>query len=702
MPAPTFDLLREYNNPRLDDTGKVDSETVIDRNYICASPSWCIAVIRLGKPVSYSRVQTASNGKVVEGAFERKEHPLIITDDVVALNINSSKSNHTTSLSAQLKDVGTNYLARDVMLPGDWVMAWCFNNNEKQADVVERIKAGKPCNDPEDGLKFIGRVHDIRKHIDFTPDGQKVSGFQLQCIGFEELDTQFFYDYALASSAAQSSLRRFMAQMGLDFSQWANQEQQKAGQLKDNADYLIPQLVNIIVGKGAGQSFVNDPVGQGAANAAEVNEDVAQRMHFNSLRAAPQANKDAPYAYLVPRTVGLLLGLTPEGASKEGIFGYADLLNLLIGVQKYEPHTNPYTGMLPANIDSEHDNAAINRVYLKDKLKGTFLPVNPTFVNQPLYQILQQYLNPALNEMYTTLRVDQYGAIMPHIVVRQIPFSTESVKEKKTLPLTRFMSLPRWKVSPVMVTAPGFSYGRSNATRINMLHIYGDASAFAANRTVTNQLVRNPPIFDEIDIQRSGIRMMSKTVNCALEDVTRPDGARDWMEAIADWTFGSHLTLNGTLNLVGIQSPIAVGDNIEFQGLVFHIESISHSCNIAGDGRKQFRTILQLSNGMPVDQEQASPDFPVYPGFTSMRTETSEQVPNPEFGRAVAEALGASDGSYSDTLDISDRIRSTVPKYVDKKTATFTDVSDDNIGTAFDPGHTFLSAHDTSEPEGTK
>jgi hypothetical protein len=292
-------------------------------------------------------------------------------------------------------------------------------------------------------------------------------------------------------------------------------------------------------------------------------------------------------------------------------------METLVGVQQYQaqPEADQYS--FYPEIDLNRSTAS--RKFTKEPLKGTFLPVNPSFVNRPLWQILQQYLNPAINEMYTALRANRVGRVVPTMVVRQIPFSTESAQDAPSMPLTRFMSLPRWVLDDTMWSDADL--GSSNSTRVNMVHIYGEASSYASNKTITHQLTRNPPIFDEVDIQRSGIRGRMMTVNCAVTD--QLEAPRAWMEAIADWSFGSQYTLNGTFNSIGIQAPIAEGDNLEVNNVVYHIENVHHRCAMQGD-RRSFRTTLEVSNGMPADQSDATADVPRYPGFRNIQIEQTE------------------------------------------------------------------------------
>jgi hypothetical protein len=626
--AARYDIIREYQTEL-----KEDLSGISDPRHINTSPSWAMAIIPLGRPQSFSRRDFKSIGTVVEGAFARRSKPLIVSDDIVQMRIQNTKRSHTKTLTATLKHTDVNYLDQDVLVPGDWVVAWCWNNIEDAQRVAKQILNGEAANGFGDGIKFVGRAHSIRRNVSVVGNGTKRAVYSFQAIGFEELDTQFFYDFALATAAGvKNEIRTWMAQLGLDFSKWAEQEQMRAGNIKDNADRLIETLVDIIVGKGV-SSTINSPIERSTAAARSID---ATALPSADLKLAPQANKEAPFAYLIPVDVAKIFGRDIVEKSKAGVFGYADLLDTLIGVQRFEgAENNVSTTFLPDLFHPKLDEASTqSRKKTTVPLKGTFLPVNPSFVNQPLFQILQQFLNPAINEMYTALRVDETGAVVPTLVARQIPFSSESIQERPEFPLTRFLSLPRWVISPTMVYS--FDIGRSNATRVNLIHVYGDAATYAANKSITNQMVRNPPIFDAVDIQRSGIRPMMSTVAVALSDQVRTDGARIWMEAISDWKFGSQYTLNGTIQCTGIQSPVAEGDNIEFEGIAYHVESVTHDCSIGEDGLKTFHTTLELSNGMPVDQESTA-DFPRYPGFHNITKSSSD-------GQTTANDTNGSEG----------------------------------------------------------
>jgi hypothetical protein len=231
---------------------------------------------------------------------------------------------------------------------------------------------------------------------------------------------------------------------------------------------------------------------------------------------------------------------------------------------------------------------------------GKFLPQIPQFENTNVWSILKQYLNPAMNEMFTCLRTNGDGQVVPTLVVRQLPFSSPLVK--LPFPVTRFLDLPRWRAHPILVRQA--SVGRSDSLRINWVQCMGLAPEPVGKNNATAQLVRNPPYRDDLDVARSGLRPYKVTIPCALEDVrVRVDesgatAAKNWNALLADILMGQHLTLTGSVTLAGIQAPICIGDNFEWDGVVFHIEAVTHSCSENTDGKRSFSTTLQLSHGV--------------------------------------------------------------------------------------------------------
>lgn len=568
-----------------------------------------MAVVRLARPVSFDRdrLMKAEPGDSVSVSNNpadgvRTRGPvLVIADDCVDMQVQCSKGQHTSSFQAQLLGSETNYFS--AILPGDWVLGWMMNSEAKGKDVISRIRKLQACNKFDDGLKFIGRVADVRRMRQKDRGGGTVSVYyNVTATGFKELDTMIFYDPHLAES--NKLMGSWLAKLGKGITELLNTpSQDTASTAAIDINAIIPFFVDLLLGDGIPQRYANP----------------GKDSHLRIVTGGVQGEEsgEAPYAYLVPAEVGQLLGKTSR--SKTEILAFADLMELLTGVQRFagvagtQPGDNaPWSIFVPDGVAGNVEPAPEGETYVTPHKKtgknmlGQFVPTIPNFSNQPMWTVLQQWLNPTINEMYTALRANEAGQVVPTLIVRQMPFSSETAvknMESKNIVLTPFLEVPRWVMHPALVMED--QLGRSDATRFNFIHVYGSSSPPPKkNNNLTYQLVRNPPIRDDLDIQRSGLRPYMTSVACSLEDATL--GPRNWMEVASDWLMGQQLTLNGGLTCLGIQAPIVHGDNMEWDGVVSHIESVTHHCTRHFHEERavnSFTTTLQLTHGVRSDTD---------------------------------------------------------------------------------------------------
>lgn len=620
MAAATYDLVADFAGGPLNQDALFDGPST--------SPGWLVCVVRVGIPLSYSRSKRASVDDGDKSAVAKVRGPnLLIASDCVSLSVQGAKASHTKSLTAELIQTDHNYLVE--ILPGDWVLAWMVSHQDQLTDLIAKVKKADPsdpCNTANSGLKFVGRVDSVRKRMRRdSQSGKRTSSVTVAATGFHALDTSFFYDPSLSEADLQNSIGDWLAKMGVEISavfQADINDEQTA-----NTRPMISAMIDILVGKGIGSG---------------INGGLPSQVQ--SVTGAG-STKEAPYSYAIPRAVGALLGNT-HASKPGGVLSYADILHTLMGVQSYsQKSSNPADAsiFLPDVQGGAGAGAATsNRMYTGQELLGVYLPTGPSFANTPLWSILQQYLNPHINEMYTAMRVNLAGLIVPTVVVRQIPFTTnafvttshhqrentlfgpptqndvyptETVDVTNSINVTRFLDLPRWRLHGALV-AGDVDLGRSDATRFNFVHLLGQNSVETPEGQVDNsyQLAENPPVRDDIDLQRSGLRPYLAQVACRVKSQIGQT-PRLWNDLIADRVIGSQYTLNGSLSAIGIQAPIAEGDNLEFDRIVYHIESIAHRCRVSQDGKRSFITTMTLSNGMEAGAPDHS-DFPYYPGFS--------------------------------------------------------------------------------------
>lgn len=607
---------------------------------VSVSPFAIMAIWRYRYPVTYSRNKQASFSKNPVDSATLRDQVLIVVEDIQSINIVHTKTNHVSQLNASLLP-GANYMTE--IFPGDWVAAWIVNDMATANSLLKRIRSGEPCNHFMDGLKFLGRMTAIRKRISQNPSGIRTSSYLVNAAGFQEFDASIYYEPHLAS-VSPGVANEWLRKTGSTINQIIEKNGNGSSPFL-TANSAIPFFMSMFYGSGA-------PPNNG----------------FSDSTLTVTKGLDNPNSFVIPDEIGNLLSVS-KGTKPNGKKGWHDVCNIITGIQVYNSppptidigDTSDYRDQQFGRLFAPDGTSTKNGRLLKcpDEMLGSFLPSPPQFNGQrTIWSIFQQFLNPTINEMFTCLRAaPNTGRIMPTVVVRQLPFSSGVIdknykprkilsanqpKDQKpktpeqiafeelrdnprNLTLTRFATLPRWRIHPILIR--NVDLGRSDALRFNFVHVYGESGL--SNQNPTRAIVRDPPISDDLDIIRSGLRPYMATVSCSEKDV-RTRKAGDWMYIISDIVMGQHMTLTGTMEVVGIQSPICPGDNLEFDDHIFHIETVSHTFSFSpANGMKSFSTSLALSHGVKYEQQSGS-DFSMYTGtspedLTGQEPQTSRE-----------------------------------------------------------------------------
>jgi len=596
----SFFLIDEH----LDTVGGTDSPV----QYVSVSPYWIIMVIPYMEAISSSKQRLAKMTRFNTGEISldtddlniaETKDPIIITSSCIQMDISSSKNTYTQNLNAVLKPGKVEFLS--AISPGDWCFCWMMNTKEKQLEVLSHIKKKETANAFDDGLKFCGRVHDIRKILVQNPTGIRTTQYNISGVGFGELDSSTFFDPLFATNNV--SLNRTLADMGIvmtDIYRKSAEAANGAGGISVNK--ILPALITAFLGKGI--------AGPGVKAGG-----------IKKATGAAVATEEMPYAYVIPSEVANILGAkTPS----KGVFCYADILEVIQGLQKYTedvfwpdgtggvgaPAGDPILNNLPENQNSKGWGQAKNMKWGKETsseatrhfttypLKGIFLPVPTSFSGVSIWNLLNQWVNPAINEMYTAMKYTPSGRVMPTLVVRQLPFSSPILNQHLGNEVTAFHELPRWVADDVLVRS--LDVGKSDGARTNFVHIYAQPGRQTTGSPQANQYYLWPPISDAKDTKRHGLRPHIGTIQAAAID-GETGGPGQWMQIKSDFLFGQHMMLTGSCSLLGVTFPIVPGDNFEFDGILFHIEAVNHHVEITADGHKTFTTQLQLTHGMRSD-----------------------------------------------------------------------------------------------------
>ena len=533
------------------------------------SPGYVIAFLPFYYRDTYHKRSQFEDVSTTEKSLQIQK-PIVIVNDAVNISITNSKADPMDTAEVQLLSGDVNYSA--AIAPGDHALIWLVNNQDDFYRISNDILNRRAnLNGERSGLKFVGKVNSVRQIMQIQPnDGKKMYRHVITMVGFSEFQTQVYFNELLSPVIQTGDGLTANLQF---FAQVSDQYQNLFKSIKDDARLPTEKLITF---------FVDVFMGPGPKNAAKLVDD--------RLEQTPNAS------FLVPTEIARYLGLALGAKADKSLgFQYSDILHRIFGLQNYSD------SMFPIFSSGGRTN------YFKCKpLKGGTLLPPANFNNTTLWSLLTQFMNPALNELYTTLKyIPAKGGIYPTLVLRQLPFSTKYLAKNPKYnsdQITLFSNLPRWKLAP---TYPILNYnlGTTDAERFNFFQVYTNSIADNdQQRAMQVQLVSGNVQLDLADIIRSGPRIHTTTsdTEAAIQSdgTVRPSAINEWAEIIADCFVNGHLRMNGTIVLAGIQDAISVGDNFEFDGKLFHIEGIEHRYSAEPTrGIKSFTTTLMLTRG---------------------------------------------------------------------------------------------------------
>lgn len=544
------------------------------------SPSWVLTFVRWNVRDTLRAVSQTGSGTDLLST----RPPLVVENDCIQLSVNVNKSVLTHSMQATLVETDVNY--ETAIAPGDFVFVNILNWDQ-DADRIVQIASSKKTgsiNGVNDGFKGIFKVQSVRKTVAIV-DNSGIKQVRIKVTGFaftEFNNSIYFNPYLLRDNVGSDKDNLlFPSNLSSDYAQLINPS------TNPTCQDIIRLLIRSFIGVG-----VTDQGAVGVSGAL-----ITTNTHF-----------------YVPQQVGTLLGVSGVTAAK-------DIYNYLFGIQEYgsNPTAALSVGTNPSNIIANPASTVVTIpptgrfYYTTNKCVGTTL-LKAEYWNQvKAWSIINQYTNAPLNELYTCFRTSPEGRVMPTVVYRQTPFTSQqfgtgvfNINEK----VTRFLSLPRWQISAALVLSTDL--GRDEAARINFVQYYaqppsdvGKPIAYMSAQTASRNYV-----YDVNDVVRSGLRPM--VVTTTFEDLTINKDTligRKCALIVGDAVIGEHLKMNGTIECAGVVAPIAVGDNLEYEQVIYHIEEVNHVCGLDMKGDRTFRTVLRLSHGTSVVNGEIYPEM---------------------------------------------------------------------------------------------
>jgi hypothetical protein len=534
-----------------------------------SSPTWVVTFVRWQYRDTL-RTQTSTPLEV--------RRTLVVENDCIAVQVSDDKGSLTPSCQLTLVETDVNYETE--VEPGDFMFVNMLNWEVDARRVGDAARAGTPINGVRDGFKGMFKVQSCRKFVNVEPNsGVKTLIYKIDGFAFTEFNNTIYFNPNLVNQKNLANVGLYIADVAPAWASFVSRDGRP--QLQEVISFLI-------------QNFLGSSQNPDALKA-------------NGLVVSPNLQ------FSMPTLVGRLLGTTnsqiPNATDYNTVTAAKDIYRFVFGIQQYASsgHLTLASGMNPINLNGKPTYPGFE--YTSTYVPGTTL-LKPEYWNQvKLWSIINQYTNSPLNEIYTCFKIAPNNRVMPTMTFRQIPFTSEDFTgqmfgtqdaESPGIAVTKFLNLPRWKIDSAFIL--NMDIGRDEAARINFVQFYAKSNFNDKGVESSGETAAINYVFDKTDIQRSGLRPY--VVQNQFDDLpdTLVKRAPEWARILGDALIGGHLKMNGTFNCIGIVEPIAVGDNAEVDGVVYHIENVTHNCSInPSTGVKTFRTSLKVSHGVSVN-----------------------------------------------------------------------------------------------------
>jgi hypothetical protein len=523
--------------------------------------------------------------------------PFAIHSDILNVSCSNTKSQLSPTFTATLVMGDINYTT--AIHPGDFVFLNIVNWQTQAVDIAKRAIALEPINDIEDGFCGVYKIQTVRKTLSVDSNGSKTYQCQIAGAGFTEFNNIISFNPAIADAFKKEAQDLSQFYLGDFFSQ----------KLKQNSSIqeMIQDLLVVLIG----QSLKEDAKVENYGN-----------KHFK-----------------MPDGVGKLLGI-------EGISYASEMYNYIVGVWANKSSSDGFFPGFSTGVGDSRGNSNVNNFFPTDiPLQGDILIGLDDWNNSTAWSIIQQYINSAMNEIYTCYRLSptNNNKVLPTVVIRQKPFTSPEFVESDGIPVTKFMDLPRWVLNPDLVYSA--TLGFEEAARINFVQCFTRRMAGTAPTDHTLQISLGNFFYDTADIQRNGLKPYTISSNFDFPTKGKEElRAKPWARINADWIIGTHLKSAGNIECVGIEDPICVGDNLSFDNTIYHIESITKNLYLAMDGKNRFTTSFKVSYGI---EKSSTSKKTEYPEMTNQDSQTNREQ---DYNKGSKILPG-----FSDTEDIDPR-----------------------------------------------
>lgn len=531
-----------------------------------SSPSYLLTFLRWSNRDTY-------NYKNPDALEVRK--PLVVYNDAISIVTTDSKNQMSSTCTMVLKCGDLNYAT--ALHPGDFVIVNLVDWEDEAQRLRDTAIALKPINNIADGFKGVFKIQSVVKFLKVDKNG--VGGKQLYvtitAASHTEFNNVIYYNPAIAAAFQEKGASLWSTAIGDYYSNKLKAE--------SSVQEVVTDLFKILIGQS--------------------------RKNFD-----PKIKNYGNTHFKIPSTLGALIGRPQIKYANE-------FYNYIIGIWQDSKDSKANNLNIAPGMNPNF-KATGNYIKTGRPLAGRKLVQLENWNNQTAWSIIQGNINSVLNEMYTAHRVGPDNKVYPTVVVRQKPFTSEHFKGGSTV--TKFFQVPRWKISANLLYE--LQTSMNEAARFNFVQVFTRQLADTQEQDMAQQIAEGNFFFDKGDIERQGLKPYVVTSNFDFPSAKGGDNGkklhgREWAQIVSDWIIDGHLKESGVMTFQGLVDPVAVGDNLEFDGIIYHIEGVSHVMTINGD-KKSWITRITVSFGMDI---RSSKSGPVYPNMTHTDAQTQNQ-----------------------------------------------------------------------------
>lgn len=286
---------------------------------------------------------------------------------------------------------------------------------------------------------------------------------------------------------------------------------------------------------------------------------------------------------------------------------------------------------------------------------------NTIFGSHPLWSVMKDNCNDIINELFCDLCWDNgklglalYKRVRPYITKQKLFWeldgATGGIRDDI---YSKFQYIRKVKIPKEEVIA--FDAGTNWADKLNFIEILPNESLLSINGQdyqVSTALKSTVQVVDNAAFGREGFKGIKLTTNFFPN---RKEGAlgsidleslKEWSSVMSEWYFNSHSYLNGSMEIVGQNEFIGVGDNIMVDASIFgpkpnmsskqlrrsnitylllHVESLSHNFQVNDAGTRHWTTTIRFIRGILTDSNGKALDLAAIDADSSKMSPTEER-----------------------------------------------------------------------------